>query len=303
MIESLPAWFATLLSYAESLVWSEPGIKNVWIPVTILLATIGIEIAARRNWRIRYGSRNFRIDVVYYAFYYGGFYHVLFFAWIYKALTGLVSAYAPWLQMNLLSGMPEVLQIIVIILVADFIGYWSHRHRHANRYLWAFHSIHHSQRVLTVATNYRFHIVDETVLRLWLFIPFQVFGTGIAMWLVLDFVMAWVLLLQHSEWNWSYGRAGRIFVSPLFHRQHHSTDERLQCSNYGMLFTFWDDLFGTAERRSEPPAEHGIAGHSVPETLWGQLVYPFRKIAEDARRPIPGAPAASPVSSPTTTGE
>ena len=61
--------------------------------------TIVLEIAARKNWRVRYGSVNFRIDVLYYVFYYGGIYHVLVFAWMYKVLTGLVTEYAPWLQM------------------------------------------------------------------------------------------------------------------------------------------------------------------------------------------------------------
>ena len=49
------------------------------------------------------------------------------------------------------------MQIVTLILMADFIGYWSHRLRHSNRYLWAFHTIHHSQTMLTVVTNYRFH--------------------------------------------------------------------------------------------------------------------------------------------------
>lgn len=262
----------------------------------VLAIIIAIEIAGRRDWRARYGSRNFRIDCFYYVFYYCGLYHILLWAWIYTALTQLVSEYAPWLQMNLMSGMSPVMQIITLIIAADFLGYWSHRMRHSNRYLWAFHTIHHSQTTLTAVTNYRFHIVDETVLRLWLFIPFQILGPGITMWLLVDFAMAWILLVQHSNFNWSYGRFGRIFVSPSFHRVHHSTEERLQNRNYAMLFSFWDDLFGTAERNAPIPAVHGLSGNPVPETLIGQITYPFTKLMQDYRHsahdtiaPNPGA--------------
>jgi sterol desaturase/sphingolipid hydroxylase (fatty acid hydroxylase superfamily) len=204
----------------------------------------------------------------------------------------LTSRYAPWLQLNLTADMAPWLQMVLLICAADFFGYWSHRLRHSNRFLWAFHSIHHSQTTMTVMTNYRFHFVDETVLRLCLFIPFQILGTTLTVWLWVDFIMGWVLLLQHSEWNWSYGSLGRIFVSPLFHRQHHSPDERMQNRNFAMLFSFWDDLFGTAERKAPPPAEHGLAGNPVPETLFGQLAFPFVEIAREIRtRPPAAAPA------------
>jgi sterol desaturase/sphingolipid hydroxylase (fatty acid hydroxylase superfamily) len=238
---------------------------------------------------MRYGSRNFRIDLLYYVFYYGGIYQILIYTWLYKALSHLVTGYAPWLRMELLSGMSPAMQIVTLIFAADFFGYWSHRLRHAHRFLWAFHAIHHSQTILTPMANYRFHFVDETVLRLCLFIPFTMLGTGVTIWLAVDVFMAWILLLQHSEWDWTYGPLGRVFVSPVFHRIHHAKEEQLQNSNYAMLFSFWDDLFGTAERKAPAPAEHGIAGNPVPETLLGQFIYPFVAITRDLRRSVPAA--------------
>lgn len=280
---------------------SSPATERDYVKLAVVLAiTVLLEIAARKNWRFRYGSRGFRIDMLYFVFYYCGIYHLFFFYWIYKTLNAVVAVHAPWLQMNLLSSMSPVMQMVVMILVSDFIGYWNHRWRHSNRFLWAFHSIHHSQTNLTIVSNYRFHFVDETLLRLWLFIPFTILGTGVAVWLWLDFLMAWILYLQHSEWNWSYGRLGYIFVSPMFHRKHHSKDERMQNSNYSMLFTFWDDLFGTADRKSPIPTEHGLADNPVPETWLGQLAYPFIEIARELRQ---RAPAAQPVAPPISPAE
>ncbi len=264
-------WFA---SRAEA--YLVPTLRDYAKLGLVLAVTVVLEIAARKNWRVRYGSRNFRIDLLYFVFYYGGFYHLFLFVWIYKALHGLVVAYAPWLQLNLMASLPPVLQMITIIMVSDFVGYWNHR----------------------CVSNHRFHVVDETLLRLWLFIPFQILGNGVAMWLWLDFLMAWVLYLQHSEWNWTYGRLGRVLVSPVFHRKHHAKDERLYNSNYSMLFSFWDDWFGTAERAAPPPAEHGIAGDPVPESWLGQLAYPFIEIARDLRRNKPASQAVVPPISP-----
>jgi sterol desaturase/sphingolipid hydroxylase (fatty acid hydroxylase superfamily) len=296
LFNSLLALALRAESFVVAFVTSPGTLRDYFKLALILSITIVLEIAARKNWRFRYGSRGFRVDMLYFVFYYGGIYHLFLWTWMYKAMQGFVTVHAPWLQMNLLNGMTPVMQIVVMVLVSDFVGYWCHRWKHSNQLLWSFHSIHHSQTNLTIVSNYRFHVVDETLLRLWLFIPFQMLGTGLALWLWLDLIMAWILYLQHSEWNWSYGRLGHIFVSPVFHRKHHSKEERLQNSNYSMLFTFWDDLFGTADRKSPVPTEHGLADNPVPDSWFGQLVYPFAEIARDIRRRGRGVAAVPPVS-------
>ena len=145
----------------------------------ILLVSLLLEIASRRNWRLRYGGRSFRVDLLYYVFYYSGIYHVLIFAPLYRALTGLLARHAPALQMNLLSQIPPAAQMVTFLVVSDLLGYWIHRARHSSQLLWWFHAIHHSQTQLTVVTNYRFHFVDETAQRLLLFIPFQILGIAL----------------------------------------------------------------------------------------------------------------------------
>jgi len=274
---------------------NEAALRDVAKVLAILVITLGLEIAGRKNWRARYGSYHFTVDTVYYIFYYSGLYHFLVFAWIYSALAQAVGEHAPWMQTHFLAGLPPAVQMVVIVVASDFLFYWYHRLMHSNRYLWAFHSIHHSQTKLTVMTTYRYHIVDETLHRLWVFIPFQVLGYGVdvALWLWFDFLIIWVGLVQHSEWNWSYGPAGRVFVSPRFHRMHHSTDQRVANRNFSAIFSFWDDLFGTAERKAEPPTVYGIAGNPIRETLLAQFVYPFVKIAHDLRRPAQEAAPAS----------
>ena len=288
-------WFITHASHA---LFNPASVIDYLKLAAVTAITFAMEVASRKNWRVRYGSKNFRVDLAYYVFYYSGLYHILIFAWLYRILLRLTTEYASFLQLNLLGHLSPVWQVLGIIVASDLLGYGFHRLMHSNKYLWAFHSIHHSQTTLTTVTNYRFHVVDETLRRIVLFVPAQILGGGIAMWLVLDFAMAWILLIQHSEWNWTYGWFGRLFVSPAFHRKHHSTTMRLQNSNFSMLFTVWDDLFGTADRRSPVPTEYGLADNPVPETLWGQFIHPFKEIARELSSPAEPVPALNPAAAP-----
>jgi sterol desaturase/sphingolipid hydroxylase (fatty acid hydroxylase superfamily) len=253
-----------------------------------------LEVVARKQWRPRYLSRSFRLDVFYYFFYYGGLYHLLVFIPLYAVMIRVTHTYAPFLQMNLMGSVSPIWQMVIVILVADFFGYWIHRIKHTSHFLWPFHAIHHSQERLTVMTNYRFHVIDETLLRIGLFIPFQIVGTHLTMWITVDFVGAWILLLQHSEWNWTYGPFGRLVVSPRFHQIHHSTAPEHQNRNYAMLFSVWDDLFGTAERRAPAPARFGLGADQMPETFLGQLAWPFVRLLREWRSSPPTLPAPEP---------
>jgi sterol desaturase/sphingolipid hydroxylase (fatty acid hydroxylase superfamily) len=267
-----------------------PTVRGHLIVTGILLATVLLEVAARRDWKLRYGGRGFRVDVLYYVFYYGGFYHLLAFKPVYGLMTATATRYAPGLRMDLVSGLAPAWQLLTLILVSEVVGYWGHRWLHTNGVLWRFHCIHHSQTKLNVMTNYRFHFVDETFRRVLMFVPAQMFGYHVDVWLWADLTMAWLLLLQHSEWDWDYGRLGWVFVSPVFHRKHHSTDETLNYRNYGMLFTFWDDLFGTAERLRPAPTEYGLAGEEVPESFLAQQIWPFLRLVRGPKQPATPAP-------------
>jgi len=192
--------------------------------------------------------------------------------------------------------MNPVLQVVVFVVVADVGGYWVHRLLHANAWLWELHKIHHSQTRLTPLTNYRFHFLDETFRRVLLFLPFQMLGTSLQVALSVNFIMAWLLLLQHSEFDWHYGPIGRIFVSPVFHRWHHAVDAESQNANYGMLFTFWDDLFGTSFRRDTPPEQLGLAGEVMPDSFLRQQLIPIFRLLDLRKRPaVIAAPLEQPV--------
>jgi sterol desaturase/sphingolipid hydroxylase (fatty acid hydroxylase superfamily) len=47
--------------------------------------------------------------------------------------------------------------------------------------------------------------------------------------------------LPHANVRWIYGKLGRIFISPAYHRIHHSATGRLDI-NLGTVFAIWDVL-------------------------------------------------------------
>jgi hypothetical protein len=103
--------------------------------------------------------------------------------------------------------------------------------------------------------------------------------------------------LPHANVRWTYGRAGRILVSPAYHRIHHSATGRLDI-NLGTVFACWDVL----SRRAVFPGrtagasfiETGLAGRPVPveqsgrqarlgRTMLKQLAEPFTSIRTESR--------------------
>jgi len=289
-------WLNWFISRVAAYYMADP-IKFYFLPSAALLAILAYEILTKEDWRSRYFSRNFCNDAIYYFFYFGGIYQFFVWSWMYKGGTHLFTHYLPSFQLDLISHLPPTMQIVALIFAFDYFSYWSHRIRHAVPWFWAFHSSHHSQKTLTAMTAFREHFLDETIFRIILFIPFQILGYSplLAARLWWDLITAWITGAQHSTLPWSYGPLGRVFVSPRFHRIHHTIDEELANRNFSGVFSFWDDLFGTAERKAPTPTEHGLPGHPIPETLTGHLIYPFVVIARDLRGRTKETDSAAPV--------
>jgi sterol desaturase/sphingolipid hydroxylase (fatty acid hydroxylase superfamily) len=93
--------------------------------------------------------------------------------------------------------------------------------------------------------------------------------------------------LQHANLRWTFGPAGRVLVSPAYHRLHHAPDT--QGVNLGVVLTVWDVLAGYARfpARGGAVGRTGLDGRPVPveqddsagpalRLLAGQLIEPFQ---------------------------
>ncbi len=174
---------------------------------------------------------------------------------------------------------PAWLQVIEVLLLGDFIGYWCHRLFHG-RWLWPFHAVHHSSTQVDWLSSVRLHPVNDVVTRLAQAVP--VFLLGFHPKIVAAYVpfLGFYAILLHANVPWSFGPLRRVVASPAFHRWHHTSQAEGLDKNFAGLLPIWDIAFGTFHMPEGRRAERfGIDGGSVPAGLIAQLVYPFERRA------------------------
>jgi len=262
-----------------------------------LTALLVLVVAARLRfgpslWRRRLAVPAVRTDGAYTVFYLAGVYAFLISGPAYHLLNGLVSAYAPFLRLGLLRGVPWWGQFFVASVVMDGVLYWTHRALHRWPWLWAFHRVHHSQSEMNALANFRFHAGDVFLRGLAQFVPGLLLGVPVWVWLPSVWIQVGLDCLAHSGLGWSYGPLGRVLVSPRFHRVHHSAEPGHRDRNYGMTYSFWDRLFGTGTPEPAEPRAYGLRDESVPPSFLGQFVWPFARLVHlDGKTPRAVAPA------------
>jgi sterol desaturase/sphingolipid hydroxylase (fatty acid hydroxylase superfamily) len=151
----------------------------------------------------------------------------------------------PWLHDSALCS------FLVYFALYDFAAYWLHRAQHKFSWWWALHSLHHSQRRVTVWSDDRNHIVDDLLITLALVIFAQFVGVQPDDYILILMIGRLIESWSHANVDMSFGRVGaRLVVGPRFHRLHHALagpDERhIQDHNFAPVFPIWDMLFGTA---------------------------------------------------------
>lgn len=249
--------------------------------VTLLLiaaALIVYERASGRDAR-RYWTREVLTDLEYALFYNAGVFALLW--WPAQKLFSMIPGAR---GLSLSAGLHPVAQFVLFMVVSDAALYWKHRAMHAVPALWRVHAIHHSQRNMTFLTTFRFHALDEMLSNVVRLAAALLLGIPPAASIPATIVLTIYQSLQHSDTGWTFGPFDRLFVSSRFHNVHHSIDSSATRSNFGLMFSAWDHLFGTAVSRK--PARYGVLDMDVPESFSSQLVFPFRRRTTDAVAPI-----------------
>jgi sterol desaturase/sphingolipid hydroxylase (fatty acid hydroxylase superfamily) len=238
----------------------------------LFLVIVFFEAISRVSLK-RYMSRNFLNDLLYGLFYRGGAYTLFVYEPFFNSLRPKLAI----IDLHLLGGIPSYWSLPIYFLVTDLLGYWIHRLQHT-RFFWPFHSVHHSQQTLTFVTFYRFHFVEEFFANAAAIIPLLLLGAPPKVWLPISFLQWFLQAIQHSELNWRMGPLYRAIAGPVFHSIHHSPDPKYFNKNFGMAFSFWDFLFGTAVDAPDRCRNYGVAGLNMPETILGQFLMPFRML-------------------------
>jgi sterol desaturase/sphingolipid hydroxylase (fatty acid hydroxylase superfamily) len=210
--------------------------------------------------------------------------------------SGLLARLEPWLVLPRLPGVPGWCFVALAVLGIDAVDWLTHLANHRLTALWRLHAVHHSQEELSILTTYRAHPLVHVSFLLSA-VPVLAVGSNAVTPTAVFTVYACLGALPHANVRWTYGRAGRILVSPAYHRIHHSATGRLDI-NLGTVFAVWDVL----SRRAVFPGrtadtdvvETGLAGRPVPveqsghrprlgRTMLRQLAEPFTSIRTESR--------------------
>lgn len=140
---------------------------------------------------------------------------------------------------------------VVCFVFGDFVYYWTHRLEHRIRFFWTWHSVHHSSHEFNGTTALRLAWLEPFV-AWYSLVPAVLLGFD-----VIQVVVTFQILLTYQTWIHTkkipyLGRFEYIFNSPSSHRVHHGSNQIYLDRNFGAVFIFWDRIFGTYQRETEP---------------------------------------------------
>lgn len=191
-------------------------------------------------------------------------------------LLSLLSVSSLWLvagryaDRGLLSDVPDpFLKAALSFVLLDLTLYLWHRACHGFDWLWMFHKVHHSDRVMNVSTAFRLHFVEVLLTLLVKALFIVAAGVDAAVVVANEALITLFVMFHHARLTFPGERwLGRLAIVPYLHRVHHSVQRSEHDSNYGAVFSWWDRMFGTLKELE--PADIGL--RNVPALNMLQLV-------------------------------
>ena len=217
-------------------------------------------------------------------------------AWLPNFFEGFLNstvggALASW-RLQALQTLPLFTQLVLVILVSDFLAWFGHWVRHKVPVLWEFHKIHHSQVQLNYFSTRRNHPLDIIAQNAVRFLPWTLLGLSVALpgYLIWNTFLRLYEMFVHSNLRTNLGPLRYLLVSPQSHRIHHSLYERHIDTNFGNFLSIWDFMFGTQVMEFDVYPPLGVTDKQCPEgvadtlrgaigTFFKELWYPFKALA------------------------
>lgn len=281
-----------------------------WLLVGLLqIAVMLLVLGALERWRPAEpvtDRASVHVDVIYTLIHRLGFFRlVLFFTLdpLWDLLVGKLrlAGLAAYSIDDLWPGITDqaLLSFVIYLLLFDAVDYLLHRAQHGWGWWWQLHSLHHSQRQMTMWSDNRNHLLDD-VLRDSVFVLVALL-VGVPPGQFIAVVACTQLLesLAHANLQLSFGPLlGRLLVSPAYHRVHHAmfgagaTATRVGAGshNFAVLFPLWD-MLGRTARFDAPLGPTGLSdqleGVDYGRGFWAQQRLGLLRLA---RALVPGYP-------------
>jgi sterol desaturase/sphingolipid hydroxylase (fatty acid hydroxylase superfamily) len=171
---------------------------------------------------------------------------------------------APWLVLPRNTAIPHWCYIAIAVVAIDAVDWLAHLANHKITSLWRLHAVHHSQEELSILSTFRTHPLVHVSFVISA-VPVLALASNAATPAAVLTAYACLGALPHANVRWSYGRLGKVFVSPAYHRLHHAPTGRLDI-NMGTVLTIWDRMTRRAVDAvpSAVVAPTGLAGRPIP---------------------------------------
>ena len=175
-----------------------------------------------------------------------------------------------------LQSLPLLVQVVLLVICADFVLYWSHRLFHEVPALWKFHAVHHSVETMDWLAGSRNHFFQAVVDRSLAMVPLYLLGADKA---ALDIYVTFAALqavFVHANIGIPFGPLKYLIATPQYHHWHHSTDKPAIDTNYAVHTPLFDRLFGSYHMPVDHwPQAYGTT-YRLPRGFISQFMYPFR---------------------------
>lgn len=178
---------------------------------------------------------------------------------------------------------PNWLEVIIAILVLDFVIWAQHLITHKIPLLWRLHRVHHADVDIDVTTAIRFHPIEIALsMLLKIGVVYALGPTAFAV-ILFEILLNGSAMFNHANIKLpltvdKYLRM--ILVTPDMHRVHHSVHRHEHDSNYGFSLSIWDRMFGTYIAQPEKNHDEMAIGlqwqDDRPSKLGWSLWLPFR---------------------------
>ena len=176
-----------------------------------------------------------------------------------------------------IQSLPTIVQVLVLIICADFVLYWSHRFFHEVPFMWKFHAVHHSVEHMDWMAGSRNHVVQMFVDRCLVMVPLYLLGTTKEALDVYVSFAAFQAVYVHANVSIPVGPLKYIIATPQYHHWHHSSQTPAIDTNYSVHTPLFDRLFNTYHMPKEHwPSDYGTV-NPLPKGFFAQMLYPFKK--------------------------
>ena len=180
---------------------------------------------------------------------------------------------------------PIWIEIILTVIILDFIIWGQHLLSHKIPFMWRFHRMHHTDRDLDVTTAVRFHPFEIIFSMFIKITSIYILGASAIAVIIFEIMLNGMAMFNHANLRIPFRIENilrKFIVTPDLHRIHHSIYIDEHNKNFGFSLSIWDKIFKCyldQPRDGHKDMKLGLKWQNdKPTKLGWSLWIPFKKL-------------------------